>query len=375
MSLPRCISHLSRCISQHHRTFLEPNLRSNASRYSQQNDIPVNSKVDFLGIEKEWEAKWDAQGTKIQEERDIFDYHRLAPFYMDHIRKPTLMGTLQSILAKKRCSNAHKVKKNMVELILCSGGYETSLPGFRWDDLHAYSQSYGRDVVRTYVIFNLDSLIDKDSHIDERSIISTQKWFEQVWDAVRVAHASYKDSDTGLDGPVNLEAHDDPDMIENFLDHQLHAVTSLVHVPPTIPKRFDMSTDKETCALWLASQEAIISMTRKSNTVDTQAVQTCLSSLANSILRCEGEDGLYWIDRGVHYHSTRILLSLIALFAPSFAEASWLALHYGHVQWHDGDQYKEEETNTGIVNSEPEEWIREDLMKIGYCDLLRQDDP
>ncbi|KAH8707639.1 hypothetical protein GQ44DRAFT_715589 [Phaeosphaeriaceae sp. PMI808] len=172
---------LARCISRYHRTFLGPNLRSNASRYSQQNVTPVNSKVDFLGIEKTCEAKWDARGTKIQEERDVNDYHRLAPFYMDHIRTPTLMGTLQSILAKKRCSNARNAKTNMVELILCSGDYDdTSLPGSRWDDLHAYSQRYGRDVVRTYVMFNLDSPIDKDSHINERLIISTQKWFEQV---------------------------------------------------------------------------------------------------------------------------------------------------------------------------------------------------
>ncbi|KAH8707640.1 hypothetical protein GQ44DRAFT_470413 [Phaeosphaeriaceae sp. PMI808] len=146
-------------------------------------------------------------------------------------------------------------------------------------------------------------------------------------------------------------------------------------MPPTILERFDIDTNKKTCALWLASQEAIMSITRKSNTVDIQAVQARLSNLANSIIRCKGEDRPYWIDRGVHYHSTRILLSLVALFAPSFAEASWLALHYGHHQWHDGDQYKEEERNRGTAIPKLKEWIREDLMESGYYDLPRQDDP
>ncbi|CAG8950664.1 hypothetical protein HYFRA_00002874 [Hymenoscyphus fraxineus] len=57
-----------------------------------------------------------------------------------------------------------------------------------------------------------------------------------------------------------------------------------------------------------------------------QIVESHLVALTKAIIAYDGE-GVQ--DPDIHYHSTRILLSLIATFAPAFAEECWVLLHYG----------------------------------------------
>ncbi|KAH7108864.1 hypothetical protein B0J11DRAFT_240582 [Dendryphion nanum] len=340
-----------------------------ALKFPQGKLSPADSKIDFLGIEKDWHARWEARGTKIQEERDAEHDHPLVPFYLNHIRRPTMLGTLQSMLAKRRIGAAHKCKTSMVEKIIFH--YDASLSYSQKEAIDSYSQMYGRDIVRTAVIFSQSSDADTHSPIDEQSIMHAQGWLEGVWEAVRVAHISYDDTSICSGELVDLEAHDDPDMVDKFVDSMASDVESFVHVPPNNPRALDM--DEDACALWLATQEAISAMTRQSEIVDSHKIQSRLSRLAGTIVECEGGDGQCWMDRSAHYHSTRILLSLMALFTPSFAEACWLALHYGHNQWQDGEINGEKKRGSSL--SYEEKMMREDLVEYGYYDLPRQNDP
>lgn len=301
-------------VSQHLRTFLGPNrILSTSSRYSQRSTL--GSEVDFLRIEAKGQARWDTRGTKIQEKRDIDEDYCLVPFYMDHIRKSTIIGTLRSMQEKVGARNG---KTSMVEHILFK--YDILPHRSQQSTLHSYSRTYGKDVVRTYFIFGRDPDADPDSPIDKQAILNAQKWFEWIWAGVRVAHESW------FTPPATPKKPADP---EKFEDYLMEYVRSLDIIPPDLGT-FNAKTDEDDCALWLAAQEAILSMNRKSEKIDLQEVQSRLSSLASSIIRYGERDSQSLEGSAVHCHSTRILLSLLALFAPSFVEASWLALHYGH---------------------------------------------
>lgn len=96
-------------------------------KYPQRKSAPAKSRVDFLGIEQEWQARWDRRGTKIQEERDGANGHCLAPFYASHIHKPTMLGTLQSMLAKKRITGSHNCETSMINEVICLDDNNASL--------------------------------------------------------------------------------------------------------------------------------------------------------------------------------------------------------------------------------------------------------
>ncbi|KAF2005397.1 hypothetical protein P154DRAFT_616226 [Amniculicola lignicola CBS 123094] len=335
----------------------------------------IDSKIDFVGVEQKWQRKWDSRGTKIQEERDTcLQYNPIIPFYMDHIRRHTIMGTLQSmLLSEKRATTPRSSQTSMVEQILAS--YDSSPCDYQLENLHTYTQRYGKDAVRTCIIFSQGAGTEFSIH--EQSIVSTQRWFEHVWDAVRVAHESYENTKSYPPLiPPDLETGNDPDLTDKIIDFDMARIQSFVHVPPASPGTPGMDTDRDTCALWLASQEAILAMTRKSKAVNPHVVRSRLSNLIFSIIYYEEGDSSCIIECGVHYHSARILLSLIAPFAPSFAEECWTALHYGRDQWRDPDAYElYEEDDTEITLACYEDLLCEDLMEHGYQDLPRQSDP
>ncbi|KAF2491437.1 hypothetical protein BU16DRAFT_594372 [Lophium mytilinum] len=252
-----------------HRTYFRLYQRSTPSYASRMFSSTI-LKIDFHALERKWQAKWDSRGTKIQEERDMdFESNPIIPFYVDHIRRPTIMGALQSILSRKQAAAPRNGKTSMVEQILSS--YDTEPSVFRLEDLRTYSQIYGTDVVRTCVIFS--QAADTDSPIQEQSVINTQKWFERAWDAVRIAHTSYEATQTDPPaGNPDPETRNDPDLIDDITDYNMDSVKSLVHVPPESPGTLDRATDEDTCALWLASQEAILSMNCESEQMDVNKV-------------------------------------------------------------------------------------------------------
>ena len=337
-------------------------------RYYQRKCSSPRPSIDFLGIEREWQKTWDTRGTKIQEQRH--KDHPLLPFYIDHVHRPTILGKLQSTLDKKRGAGHTGGETNMVEQIVSSIGWEHPLSNLRMYRFDPFISKYGKDIVRTCTIFNQSANTDSDDRTDERRIAETQEWFERVWDAVQVAHQIYKGTQAYDTPLVDIERADNPNMIEDFVEFNINGVKSDVHIPPNSPGSdpdllYDM--DEDTCALWLAAQEAILSMTRTSKTVNAQEVFARLTRLVDAIMQgllaLENMDDVY---EGVHYHSTRILLSLMAIFAPSFAEATWVALHYGHPDWHKTDDIDEEEGYGGDD---------EDLADSGLHRLPRRNDP
>jgi len=340
-----------------------------AERYYQRKCSSPRPSIDFLGIEREWQKIWDTRGTKIQEERD--KDHPLLPFYIDHVHRPTISWKLQSTLDKKRGAGHTEGETNMVEQIVSSIDWEGPLSSMRMYQFDPFIPKYGKDIVRTCTIFNQSADTDSDDRTDERRIADTQEWFERVWDAVQVAHQIYKGTQA-YDAPlVDIERADNPDMVENFVEFNINCVKSVVHIPPNSPGSdpilsYDM--DEDTRALWLAAQEAILSMTHTSKTVNDQEVFARLTHLVDAIMQgllaLENVDDVLY--DGVHYHSTRILLSLMAIFAPSFAEASWVALHYGHPDWHKTDDIDEEEGYGGDD---------EDLADFGLHRFPRRNDP
>ncbi|PVH96839.1 hypothetical protein DM02DRAFT_686838 [Periconia macrospinosa] len=256
----------------------------------------------------------------------------LDPFYMDHISslRPSMMGTLQSMLL----SAEYDRKQSMVEQIL-SRSYRPDCARLE-GTLHTYGQKYGLDVVRTYMVLSPDYDRVGNVPIDETSIRSAQKFLQRVWEAVHVSHVAIMDTGIWIeDGP--LEECTLEGAVSELKERQEATALSSVFIAPFVPdtSRFSMCGG-ENCALWLAAQEAILSMTQKSDTVDRRKVQAGLNSLVDRIMSYKNEDEGSWLryagSDDIPYHSTRILLSLVATFAPSFAEAAWAAFHYGPEQ-------------------------------------------
>jgi hypothetical protein len=291
----------------------------------------------------------------------------MVPFYVDHIRQQTIMGKLQSIICSKgRGVTTRNSTTCMVKQILSA--YNSPTFDSQGESLYAYHNIYGTDVVRKCVIFSQDD--DTDLPIREQSLIDTKKWFERVWDAVRFAHGIYDDTQAHapLETP-DLESRNDPHITDDIIDYDLNLIGSMVHVPPPSPTVSNMGTGEDTFALWLASQEAILSMTGKETSVNYHKVREQLTRLMVSIARYEEEHGPQMIDCSVHYYSTRILISLLATVVPSFAEECWLALHYGQDQGCNKECHNNEETDA--ESSE----IYEDLIEYGYQHLPRRSDP
>src|SRR5690242_3052545 len=161
----------------------------------------------------------------------------------------------------------------------------------------------------------------------------TQRWFECIWEAVQGAHQLHKDSQThsSLQAP-DVESRNDPDFVDDFVDYNLELIEAQAHVPPPSPVISD-GADEDIRTLWLASQEAILSTACRSRSVDHYKVRSKLTCLIASITNCKEHHYPQDNDCGVHYYSTRISLTLLAINAPSFAEECWLALHYGHALW------------------------------------------
>jgi leucyl-tRNA synthetase len=369
----------SRRVPRIHQTFLRYTQRwFTTSRCSQHKLTPPESKVDFLGIEKEWQENWNARGTKIQEERDPGDLdHPLALLYMKDIRKPTIMGTLQLAITKERVGTLQSIIKKksilsipggttMIEQILYD--FDTPIswsePKSKHESLRLLIQKYGKDVVRTSILFSRGPGTTDNLSADQTSITNTQQWFERVWKAVEVAHSSYTHTCAHEGGVVDIERND-PDVMDDFMDSQLDTIQSYVHIPPRNPNISEVCRYEDDSALWFASQEAILAMTRRTEVVDLEKVHLRLSNLANSILIYDEMDRQ---NLGLHYHSTRILLSLVAVFAPSFAEAGWRALHYGHDQWRNEESretIEQEKSNCGNTAIEEENFIRDDFLENG----------
>lgn len=308
-------------VRQCHRTY--PRLsrsRSFAHRNLRQQSTGTTAKTDFLEIEKRWQSKWDSKGTKIQQELEYAtDNQLLVPLYMHHIGQKTILSTIQRIRTTRRGSKWSKNEDtNELEEILFAN-YQTSSDSQK-EELLTYSRKYGSEIVRACIIFRSQN--DARLHPSEDAVMDTQAWFEKVSYAVRVAHRSFKTINTP---PWSTNRESDDGYVEETGEHNMGSKKFMLRIPPydAVP---DKCAGKDACALSLASQKAILAMVMKSESVDFAALWVHLDNLVKHITCYYYLD---LIDCGLHYHSARILLSLLAIIAPAFAEECWVALQYG----------------------------------------------
>lgn len=375
---------------QCHRTY--PRLsrsRSFVHRNLRQQSTGTTAKTDFLEIEKRWQSVWDSKRTRIQQDENYaFSGEVLIPLYMDHISHKTILGTLQSIRTSRKGRTLSKNHTSSVLDQIIFEGYHGSSDSN--ETLLAYSQKYGSEVVRACIIFSQED--GKSLPLQEQLLLNTQAWFEDVGKAVQAAHRSFLETQAYCsDTPPNIEPDDrsDPDFIDDIIDYGLKCTQSMVRIAPHYDPTW-YYLDKDAWAISLVSQKAIIAMTRKSSSVNYQNFRLELHRLVLSIIHYgeytldEHEDPVAYEEceecpaqPGTHYHSARILLSLLSIIAPAFAEECWVALHYGVGQKSKlaFDEYDSRDVKEQIGSTRMDYWDYDEVKKLGLQHLPRTDDP
>lgn len=288
-------------------------------------------KIDFLALEAKWHAKWTTREGKI-EDCGIWDggYHPLAPLYCEHLRTPTILdalawcNTIEASTAASRNSSSSILNK-ILKLAKSRKFNRPSGPPDNSMDLETCIAKYGTDVARTYVVFR-NQLVENPSSY-ENDIIQIQQWLQSIWEATLLANKSYALTQVSTPGTPSLpEALYEPDL-DTWLDFITDTPRSWVHIPPVHPDVFDSSMEEPDCRLWLAAQKVLLSWTQPMGRRNSlQTVESHLVALTKAVIAYNDA----WKQLpNVHYHSARILLCLVAPFAPAFAEECWVLLHYG----------------------------------------------
>ena len=123
---------------------------------------------------------------------------------------------------------------------------------------------------------------------------------------------------------------------DSWLDYEINSIKCLVHLPPDEPDRNNGEK------LWLAAQKALLVSTKPHTTVvSAKELEVCLITLTKEMIRDYDDHSAQ-----MSYHTARILISLVAPFAPCFAEECWVLLHYG-----DGLS-SDDEASTGSENED-----------------------
>ncbi len=118
--------------------------------------------------------------------------------------------------------------------------------------------------------------------------------------------------------PKILDALYEPNL-DSWLDYEIDSIKCLVHLPPDEP---DRNNDEK---VWLAAQKALLVSTKPYSTADSaKELEICLITLTEEMIRDNDDHSAQ-----MSYHTARILISMIAPFAPCFAEECWVLLHYG----------------------------------------------
>lgn len=281
-------------------------------------------QIDFVALEAKWQAKWDNRKAHVlrdeSAESDIFfqspQVPPLSPFYLRHLRKPTtILETLEWHYGKTSVRTVNKEHAVFDRIFQCSRAAT--------GDLGTYIRKYGVDIIRTSLVFNGRKV--EDLNIDEAEIEETRGWFYMIQEATALAHDTYIVDQCG---PTGL-----PDIPGAFYEPGLDTWTTYlgeehlrwVQVPPEEPEvpqvqRYDVVD----YSFWLVVQEAIsaftVSTTARSSirTIKSRLMELTKAIITRSVGLCD-----------LHYYSARILLSLLAPLAPSFAEECWVILHYG----------------------------------------------
>lgn len=318
-------------------------------------------KINFLALEAKWQAKWDNRDTRVL--RDVFvggaQTPSLSPFYLHHLRKPTtILETLEWHYGRISVHTENR------EHTIFDRIFQLSRPRYVAFDTHVLR--YGVDILRTSLVFCGQTVEDTD--ITEAEIERTRHWFERIWRAIALAHDSYISTQRCPDRPEVPDALYEPNL-ESWVDYISEEHLKWVQVPPEEPEESSLLTDEDEYRLWLVAQRAILSFTAP--TTVKNSVQTMKSRLMQLTKAIIAYDDACVVDCNMHYYSARILLSLLAPLAPSFAEECWVFLHYG-CQDSDNDKI---ESRYGLGEDEIEKIIKEIEDDLDRHHLPRQDQP
>lgn len=316
-----------------------------------QKSTKASPKVDFLALEAKWQAKWASESRVLQQAKNKPTiYSSLPPLYGTHLPKPSILDALNR-----------------------SGNFDDSKSAYLDDgmDLDACIRTYGQDITLAHAAFYSGR---ESRPYSKQGIIKIQKRLEYIWGAVLLAHGSYTLTQAN-DMPPPISALDEPDLyhwesdlygwdwetdLNCWTGYCLSVPPSLFHVPPEYPDIFDLSMQEDDNSnVWLAAQEALFSMSQSLNSRNTvQKAESSLITLTKAIIAYGKAVSVL---PEVYYHSTRILLLLIAPFAPCFAEECWVALHYGTCPCS-----VSEDDKPGPLGSIPEGAIEEGLTALGW---------
>jgi leucyl-tRNA synthetase len=251
-----------------------------------------------------------------------------------------------------------------------------NLSRLQFSNFGTHIRRYGEDIIRTHLAFRDQEVEGVD--VDEAEIEQTQQWLESIWKAVSLVHDSYIITQRCADAPNVPEALYEPGLT-SWTDYLGTEHLQWVQVPPEEPDVPDLSADGDEHRLWLISQRAILSYTLPITVRNSlQTVRSHLMRLTKAIVAYD--DGPT-VSCNMHYYSARILLSLLAPSAPSFAEECWVLLHYGYQDHRgDGDQPRHgineeeieeiEEIEKSIQETE-DELDRHNLPRQGRPDTLQ----
>lgn len=257
--------------------------------------------------------------------------HPLTPLYSKYLRKSTLLDRLICCNGMEDATTAPGIANGSVleEILRLSeskdfkaltNGRKNSL------DLKNGVAEHGADIIRAYLVFH-DGYIE-DLECSENGIVRTKRWLESIEKAVPFGHETFASIQVSTPSLPNIpETLYEPNL-ETWLDYEVDMPRSLVLISPRMPEILDTSMDENALAVWLAAQDALNSMIQPLSAHNSLlATESRLMELTNALM---DYDDAQLISPEVQYHSTRILLSLIASVAPAFAEECWLALHYGN---------------------------------------------
>ncbi|KAI1125604.1 hypothetical protein F5Y10DRAFT_246655 [Nemania abortiva] len=285
----------------------------------------AKNRIDFSALEAKWSSKWQDRGIEARNGWSPASPHRhaLPPFYLRHLRTPSILEVIEYHYAKTMSAGrGREATRHMIDRVFKLAPTESS-------PLRQFVQSHGTDVVRTSLLFSGQTT--SGGGISEKDIELTQQWFEMIKEAVSIAHGHYR----FMQGYRNISVNPTHGFGANWRGYTSLRLMHQVQAPSVEPEMANEPFNTETYRLWLAAQKAILVYTAPitySNT--TRWIRSRLMYLSKAIIEYSKE-GEFCFD--THYYAARVLISLLAPSAPSFAEECWLRLHYGDQQRNEGD--------------------------------------
>jgi hypothetical protein len=277
----------------------------------------ANPKIDFHALEVKWCNRWHNRAIETRNNRSPANLlPALAPFYRPHLRTPSSILDILEYHHSKTCINSTR-EITVIDRVI-------QLVPTEHSELRQLVQSHGTDVVRTSLLLSDRTTGGVD--INETDLKLTQQWFGLIRKAVSIAHDNYIPTQRAPDAPCVPEALYEANM-ESWIDFIGAEHLNYVQVPPEEPDMSNESTNTEQYRLWFVAQKSILAYTTPITSRNSvRRIKSRLVQLSKAIIAYD-EASLVFID--MHYYAARILISLLAPLAPSFAEECWLHLHYG----------------------------------------------